>query len=159
MPWITVSIEACMLRASQEEWTNEKQELRRNVEGKKNACGVTTISRFHALGGRGLVATLGVHVSTTTTGSKAAPAIALEAATALAAGTVTAATTSTAPAGAVGATVRVGASATLFNGDLLGADLVRVGSNRSRIARGISKFNKGAALETARLVYESLFAD
>ena len=101
------------------------------------------------LGGLGLVTTFGANITTAATRSEPTAAFTLEASTALATGTVSTTTTSTTTtvAKASVSTVGIAARTAFLHRDLLGTDLVRVGSNGGSIASRIHKFDKSTVLK------------
>lgn len=92
-----------------------------------------------------LTAALGSHVAATTARCEASTAVTLEISTALTASTVTTTTASTSSAVAIAA-IGIATGATLLDKDLLAANPVRVGGNRSSVAGGLGKFNESTVL-------------
>ena len=101
----------------------------------------------HCLSSLSLAAALvGGDVTTTATGSKTSTTLTLETSTALATSTVSTATASRTTTSTAIAAVGTTARTTLLKDDLFTIDLVRVGTNGSRVARGLSKLNESTVL-------------
>jgi hypothetical protein len=106
-----------------------------------------------SLSSRGAVAGLGSRISTATTaGREATTAITLETATTLA--TTTAITATAATTSRVTVAEGVGAGTALLEDDLLGANLVGVGSNGGSVASRLSELNKGSVLKSNKLDFD-----